>query len=373
MKVKLLLALGLFVTVAAAAVVASALGLTSLRAQEADEEAQEAPVVATRMGGGYIGVYLEEVDGEAVSRLGLPAERGALITRVAEDSPAAEAGLLANDVIVGFNGQSVESIRALGRLVRETPAGRSVELDVIRDGRNRQLSVEIGERPGRVFIGPDIAGDWDVRVAPGHGGHGEHRVFAFGGRGRLGVQLQPLGDQLAEYFGVSGGALIASVREDSPAAAAGLQAGDVITGIGDTEVEDPGDAARAIHEAEEGSLTITVVRDGSARSFTVDLPERHSRAWQWQSDDDTYAYSFVLPEIAIPEINIPEIRTPHVVIPEINIPSFEIDGDGEPWFTIPEISIPGFDIPEVVVPEFSVPEIDIPSREITIEGPVLTV
>jgi membrane-associated protease RseP (regulator of RpoE activity) len=373
MRIKLLLALGLFLTVAAGAVAASALGLTSLGAQEADEEPQEAPVIATRMGGGYIGVYLEEVDGEAVSRLGLPAERGALITKVTEDSPAEEAGLLANDVIVSFNGQSVESISALGRLVRETPAGRSVEINVIRDGRNRQLSVEIGERPHRVHIGPDISGDWDIRVAPGDGEHGEHRVFAYGGRPRLGVQLQSLGDQLAEYFGVSGGALIASVSEDSPAAAAGLQAGDIITGIGDADVEDPGDAARAIHDAEEGSLTITVVRDGSTRSFTVDLPERHSGNWQWQSDDGTYAYSFVLPEIGIPEINIPEIRTPHVVIPEISIPSFEIDGDGEPWFVIPEITIPGFDIPEVIVPEFSVPEIDIPSREITIEGPVLTV
>ncbi len=295
------------------------------------------------------------------------------MTKVAEDSPAEEAGLLADDVIVGFNGQSVESISALGRLVRETPAGRSVELDVIRDGRTRELSVEIGERPGRVFIGPDAGGDWDVHVAPHDGEHGEHRVHAFGGRPRLGVALQSLGDQLAEYFGVSGGALITSVSEDSPAASAGLQAGDVITRIGDAEVSDAGDVAKAVYEAEEGPLTITVVRDGSTRSFTADLPERHSRAWQWKSDDGSYAYSFVLPEIAIPEINIPEIRTPHVVIPEINIPSFEIDGDGEPWFVIPEISIPGFDIPEVVVPEFSVPEIEIPAREITIDGPVLTV
>ena len=371
MRIKLLLALGLFVTMAAGVVVASVLGLTSLTAQEADED-QEAPVIATRMGGGYMGVYLEEVDGEAVSRLGLSAERGALITKVTEESPASEAGLLADDVIVGFNGQPVESISALGRMVRETPAGRTVELDVIRNGRSRSVSVEIGERPGRVWLGPDM-GDWDIRVAPGHGDHGEHRVFAFGGRGRLGVQLQPLGDQLAEYFGVSGGALIASVREDSPAAEAGLRAGDVITAIGDSDVEDPGDAARAIHDAEAGSLTITVMRDGSTRSITVDLPERHSGNWNWTSDDGMYDYTFVLPDIEIPEINIPEIRTPHVVIPEISIPSFEIDGDGEPWVVIPEISIPQFDIPEVVIPEFSVPEIDIPGREITIEGPVLTV
>ena len=227
MRGKLLVTLGLVLAVVAIA------GLASLKAQEA-REAQESPEVIRIGSGGFLGVYLEEVDDAAMDRLGLREERGALISDVSEDGPAAEAGLLKDDVIIEFNGEAVESIRELSRLVRETPAGRTVAIGVIRDGREREISVELGERPGIVWLGPDVDRSQGVFIAPGdgeHGKHGEHRVFAFGGRGRLGVQLQPLGDQLAEYFGVSGGALIASVREDSPAAAAGLKAGDVITRV----------------------------------------------------------------------------------------------------------------------------------------------
>ena len=302
MRGKLLLALGFVLAVVAIA------GLASLRAQEA----QEAPQTITIGSGGFLGVYLEEVDDAAVDRLSLRQERGALIAEVSEDGPAAQAGLREDDVIVGFNGEPVESVGELSRLVRETPSGRTVTLEVVRDGRAREVSVELGERPGIVWLGPDFDRDHRIFIAPGDGEHGEHHLFALGGRGRLGVQLQSLGEQLAEYFGVSGGALITSVREDSPAAKAGLKAGDVITRVGDREVEDAGDVARAVHEAEEGSLSITVVRDGDTRTLTAQLPERHSGAWQWQSEDGAYSYSFVLPDIAIPEIVVPQFNTPSV-------------------------------------------------------------
>jgi membrane-associated protease RseP (regulator of RpoE activity) len=366
MRGKLLVALGLVLAVVAIA------GLASLRAQESPE----APQVITIGSGGFLGVYLEEVDDAATDRLRLREERGALIAEVSEDGPAAEAGLLKDDVIVEFNGEDVESVGELSRMVRETPAGRTVALGVIRDGQAREISVELGERPGVVWLGPDIDRRQGVFIAPGDGEHGKHRVFAFGGRGRLGVQLQSLGDQLAEYFGVTGGALIASVREDSPAAEAGLEAGDVITRVGDRAVEDVGDVAEAVHEAEAGSLSITVVRDGDTRTLTAQLPERHSGSWDWGSEDGSYSYSFMLPDIEIPEIVVPEFKTPSVWIQEIKIPSFEFNWDkedGEPWLVIPEITIPGFEIPEVFVPEIRVPEIEVPGREVTVQVPVQVV
>jgi membrane-associated protease RseP (regulator of RpoE activity) len=350
MRGKLFVALGLVLAVVAIA------GLASLRAQESPE----APQVITIGSGGFLGVYLEEVDDEAVDRLKLREERGALIAEVSEDGPAAEAGLLS-------------------RMVRETPAGRTVAVGVIRDGEAREMTVELGERPGVVWLGPDVDRSQGVFIAPGageHGKHGEHQVFAFSGRGRLGVQLQSLGDQLAEYFGVTEGALIASVREDSPAAQAGLKAGDVITRVGDRAVDDVGDVAEAVHEAEAGSLSITVVRDGDTRTLIAELPERHSGSWDWQSEDGSYSYSFMLPDIEIPEIVVPEFNTPSVWVPEIKIPSFEFDWDkedGEPWLVIPEITIPGFDIPEVFVPEIRVPEIEVPGREVTVQVPVQVV
>jgi membrane-associated protease RseP (regulator of RpoE activity) len=363
MRTKVLVALGVVLAIVAIA------GLASLRAQEA----QEAPRAIAIGSGGYLGVYLEDVDDAAVDRLGLREERGALIADLAEDGPAAKAGLLKDDVVIGFNGESVQSVAELTRMVRETPPGRSASLEVVRDGQSRQLSVELGERPGIVWVGPDVDREHRMFVVPGDEEHGVHRLFAFGGRGRLGVQLQSLGEQLAEYFGVEGGALVASVREDSPAAAAGLKAGDVITRVGDRAIDEVGDAVEAIHEAEAGSLSLTVVRSGQTRTLTAELPERHSGAWEWQGEDGDWAYSFVLPDIEIPEIVIPEFNTPPVVIPEIRIPSFEFEWggeDGEPFIVIPEITIPEFGIPEVSVPEIRVPELEVPGREIAVTAPI---
>lgn len=273
------------------------------------------PGLATaQQAGGYLGVTIEEVGDEEVERLDLPEERGALVGNVVDASPAAEAGLAEDDVVLAWNGESVESAAELARLVRETPPGRSVSVEVHRDGDRRQFTVEVGERSGRVGRAArafrmsdadraemrerleevrvrsqeareqarearerarvhvrelrDSLGDLDL--APGDASY-----FVFGGPARMGVRLQSLGDQLAEYFGVGErkGALVTSVREDSPAEAAGLRAGDVIVGLGDDEVDDPGDVLRAVRGAEPGPTSVSIVRDGEESTLTVELPE----------------------------------------------------------------------------------------------------
>lgn len=101
----------------------------------------------------------------------------------------------------------------------------------------------------------------------------------FVGRGRMGVSIMSLSDQLADYFGVDGGALITSVLENTPAERAGLRAGDVIIGIDDDQIEDPGDVSRALSGHDAGPVTVRVVRDGQERSLTVELEERQSSAF----------------------------------------------------------------------------------------------
>src|SRR5262245_61637119 len=84
--------------------------------------------------GGYLGVYLEEVTPERTKELNLKEERGAIVMKVVADSPAEKSGLKENDVIVSFNGRRVDSVRELQRLLNETPADRSVQIEVIRGG-----------------------------------------------------------------------------------------------------------------------------------------------------------------------------------------------------------------------------------------------
>lgn len=265
---------------------------------------------------GWLGVSVDDVDRAAADSLGLDQARGARVLGVADGSPAAEAGLREGDVIVDFDGESVRSVAELVRLVRETPPGRQAQLQVVRDGSPRSVTVTIREREGREFSFHAMPGmrhmELDGLDDPPEGfseermervrkrmervgerseeamrrlhehmgwmdGLRESGAFRFhiDSRPRLGVRLESLTDQLAEYFGVGerGGVLVTAVREGSPAAAAGLRAGDVIVSLGDEEISDVGDLIEAVRGAEAGPVTVTVVRREEERDMTVELPE----------------------------------------------------------------------------------------------------
>jgi S1-C subfamily serine protease len=240
-------------------------------------------------GGPYIGVAVRDVDEADVSRAQLSAVTGAVVDEVRSGTPAAEAGLRAGDVITRFDGERVRSARHFERLVAETPAGRDVEMTVVRAGQNITVSVAPEPAPGLADIEPLRS----LRYSP-HFNFGEieelRRLpetisrslpdlqFHFqdpGGlvlwnRGRLGVGIQDLTDQLGEYFGAPEGVLVTSVDEDSPASAAGLRAGDVITRINGEAVRTTSDLRRRLNAA-SGETTITIVRDKREQTVTTTL------------------------------------------------------------------------------------------------------
>lgn len=283
-------------------------GFAPAAAQEEDEdERRERVRVAFSGGGAYLGVEIQDVDGERASELGMPRAYGVYIDGVVDGEPAAEAGIEEGDVVVAWNGERVESVAGLRRLVSETPPGRVVDLTVLRDGAEREVSVELAERSGffsggrgLTFVSPQVeltrvrpssarARDMaleveerlrDVRERAAEGA--VDRIFySLSGRPRLGANTQSLGDQLAEYFGVEGGVLVTSVHEDTPAAEGGLRAGDVIVGLGDEEIDDPNDLRRALSDLEPGEVSVRIVRDGAERTLTVELEEREG-TFRWR-------------------------------------------------------------------------------------------
>jgi S1-C subfamily serine protease len=242
-----------------------------------------------------IGVSIRDLDADKAGT-----ERGAVVENVAPDSPAERAGMKAGDVITGFDGEKVRSAKQLARLVNETPAGRTVAATVLRDGKSVDLKVtpEAGEvaRAGEGFVMPPMA-EWrtlpelnfDSRAfkfddpgtaelfekrVPG----GEGRAFGFfmnPGRGRLGIGLQDLTPQLAEYFGAKEGVLVTTVEDDSPASRAGLKAGDVIVAINGNSVNSSPDVMRAVGETgESGELAITYLRDRKTATVTAKIEPR---------------------------------------------------------------------------------------------------
>ena len=108
-----------------------------------------APVIAdsdSPAGHSYLGVGIADLNSDRVQALKLKDDRGVEVTQVDQDAPAGKAGLKDHDVIVGFSGTPVESAEQFKRLMRETPPGRTVALDIIREGQQQTVKVQVADR-----------------------------------------------------------------------------------------------------------------------------------------------------------------------------------------------------------------------------------
>jgi serine protease Do len=258
------------VKIATVAAMLFAVGLLAQDAPEPPAPPQPPRVVVNALAAAsrsYLGVGVREVDAEIARQKKLPEERGVEITSVAENSPAEKAGLKKGDVVLEFNGQPVQGVEQFIRLVRETPVGRSVTLKVSRDGAIHTLTATIGKCRNCGPFGalspfeiPDIQ-TWSFDLP---------NVYTSWRSGVLGIEAEALQSQLAEYFGVKEGVLVRSVKPDSPAARAGLRAGDVIIKAGETRVTKPRDISQALRSAGK-SLELTIVRDKRETTVTVTL------------------------------------------------------------------------------------------------------
>lgn len=276
--------------------------------------------------GGYLGVQSIEVTKENFSQYGLPDVRGVAVEKVIEGSPAQTAGLQEGDVIVEFNGEAVTSTRKLSRLINEIAPDHKAKLRILRRGDDREITVTLAKR-----LSPKFTEGGFSAVAPGPSGRlstpplaelplfrrypGDDRdVLIFRGESgrRIGVSVTALTKQLSDHFGVSGGVLITNVRENSPAAKAGLKAGDVIVDVEGKEVKSDLDLVRAIAEKKDGSIQMTIVRDKNRQTF--DLTPEETKG-DWNSFFETPEGSLVPPA---------KIRTPRPAAPATPVPMLSL-------------------------------------------------
>lgn len=260
--------------------------VTPLRSEQVDIT----PQVFSITMGSRLGISIDDVDADDVKAKKLSSQAGVLIENVDDDSPASKAGLKAGDVIVEFDGERVRSSSQLRRLIQETPAGRNVNVAVSRDGQRVSLTVtpqapeartmlrrfEATPRPPRAPMPPQPPRAPRAPRPPSVELFRDGFAYSFNG-GRLGVTTQTLTDQLAKHFGVDGGVLVTGVTEDSAAAKAGLRAGDIITKVGSTSIDDSGDLMRAIGEA-SGEVAIEVTRDRKSQSLKATIEAERVRA-----------------------------------------------------------------------------------------------
>jgi serine protease Do len=324
----------------------------------------------------FLGVELSEVNKETVSRLKLREERGAVIDGVTPDSGAARAGLQKNDVIIKWDGQRIESAREVSRQIHETPPGRSVRLGIMRDGKEMDVNVTMGERRSptpRLIARPSVA---SVRVRPEKVGPA---VVVGRGRARsLGVELQSMTPQLAEYFGLSkrSGALVIFVFADSPAAKAGLKAGDVILSVGTETVQNPMDVRRALSDKPDGSeVEFKIIRDKQEKTLKVPM-EKGTQSWLFTDvDDGAFRYALSPLSIQTPKfklapsalkvpsftlkpmkIQMPKWHLEPITIPHVNLEHMDLD--------IPEINL---ELMDLQIPEINLEPLELQIPKINLE------
>ncbi|MDX6444173.1 MAG: serine protease Do [Blastocatellia bacterium] len=282
--------------------------------------------------GAFLGVGTEDISKENMGRYGVREVRGVGVTQVAKDSPAEKAGLKKDDVILRFEGESVTSTRKLGRLVSESSADQTVRITISRGGTEQELTATLAKRNISNLLGASIREDvlrsieksWPEmnekdwpKIQSGDGPF----VFSLGANRRIGVSTQNLTKQLADYFGAKdGGVLITTVSENSPAAKAGLKAGDVITAIDGEKVDSSGDITRAINKKREGEISLTVLRDRSTRTVTLTPEKNKERTILAPGTIGTRRV--VIPSIQIPEVNV---EMPRIIVPatpriEVTVP-----------------------------------------------------
>jgi serine protease Do len=287
-----------------------------------DVEAPESPFTLLTDGGGFLGVYAEDINKENMSRYNLSQVRGVAITRIVKDSPAEKAGLRKDDVILRIDGDNVTNVRKLNRLVSEIAPDQTVRVAISRGGAEQELTATMGRRTTTSFqsILRGSPGTWEWE-GPSVTSEGPW-VFALGGNRRIGISTTELTKQLADYFGITGGSgvLVTSVSEDGPAAKAGIKAGDVITAVDGERVNGSGDISRAINRKKDGEVSLTIVRNKTQQTIRVTPTEGGLPGGTLTHPQ--IGRRIVIPRIelgTIPEINIsmPKINLP--VIPSINI------------------------------------------------------
>jgi len=261
-----------------------------------------------RGGQGYLGVDVRDVTEDQLAALKLKEARGAEIVLVDHDAPAGKAGLREHDVILRMNGQAIDGEEQIRRMLRESPPGTPLTLLVSRDGQQIIVTTQTANReeverqaweqhltvpeplpPTEIegsiyFAAPDSA-------APTVRGGNSFLGPTLMDPSYTGAMLETMSTQLAEYFGVPGGAglLVRSVEANSPASLAGMRAGDVVVRANAKAVANSADWTKAIRDSHGHPLAVVVLRDKKELTLTLTPDNKRRSSLQQPSQDSDRA------------------------------------------------------------------------------------
>jgi serine protease Do len=236
----------------------------------------------------YLGVELEDVTVDKVQALKLKEVRGAVVTLIDHDAPAAQAGIEINDVILTLEGQKVANVAQFWQMLYQYPTGEKVSMEISRNGDMQTVAVMLADKRavehavwdrigngGEVFPAAGKMGIIEGSNSPVQGGF--HLPF-FGSTLNVGALVEPLTSQMAEYLGVASGLMVKQVARKSEAAISGLKAFDVILKVGTEKVTNVAGWDRALRSNQGKPIEVTILRDRKEQVLTLRVDSKHPRS-----------------------------------------------------------------------------------------------
>ena len=215
---------------------------------------------------GWLGVKIQSISEDIAESLGMQENTGALVAGVTPDSPAAKGGIEAGDVILKFDGKDVTTMRGLPKLVAQAPIGKSVDVEVLRQGQKKTLQVAVGTLPDEEGEG---GGSVDLNKPNQEPAPTASTV--------LGLSLVPLTGDLKTRFGFDAkvdGVVVTEIDPSSQAASKNIRPGDIITEAQQTPVKEIKDIEAAVEKVKKagGKSVLLLVEDAKGDTRFVAIP-----------------------------------------------------------------------------------------------------
>jgi len=210
----------------------------------------------------YLGVAIQPVDSELSKQFHVAVGKGAIVTQVMPDSPAAAAKVEAGDLVVKFDGKEIHGPRDLQGVVERLKAGQTYAMHVMRDGKELNLKVTAREMPKDFSLASSTV--VEDKAAP----EGQSvEKFA-----DLGIEIEATKADVLQKLGFkadTAGVVVTSVKEESPAAQAGIREGMVIEKVGSKRVSSPAEFKEAVHATSLDKGVLLLVRTPRGSQFVV--------------------------------------------------------------------------------------------------------